>query len=238
MTAQIDTSKWVRAAALDNAAWCDAICRSHRLTGEFDAAAWTSAQRTPLLYPDAVTLSPDTAADQLLRRIDCAAPGASIKDSFACLDLSAAGFHIRFEAQWIYRPADLRPTASPPRWTRIIDPESLSAWTTEWSRDSLVRKVFRPELLVDDSVAVLGRWDGDQLTAGAIAHRSRNVVGVSNLFHSGIEATEAWADCSSTIYQLWPGRAIVGYEQDEDLAAAIHYGFTPVGPLRVWIASD
>ncbi|MFI6047498.1 hypothetical protein ACIA8C_38190 [Nocardia sp. NPDC051321] len=88
------------------------------------------------------------------------------------------------------------------------------------------------------AVTVLGRWDGGRLTAGAVAHRSGNVVGISNLFHPAIEAAEAWADCSSTIYQMWPGRSIVGYEHDEDLIAAIHHGFTPVGPLRVWGASS
>lgn len=237
VTVRIDQSEWVRAAALDNAEWCDAMCRSHGLTGEFDATAWASARRTPLLYPDAVTLSPHAAADQLLSRIDRTAPGASIKDSFACLDLGPAGFHVLFEAQWIYRPADFSPPASSHQWTLIEDPGTLSDWATVWSRDSLIRNLFRPGLLADDSVAMLGRWDGDRLTAGAVAHRSENVVGVSNLFYSGIEATDAWGGCLSTIYQLWPGRSIVGYEQDEDLTAAIHHDCIPVGPLRVWVTS-
>lgn len=237
MTARIDTNEWVRAAALDNAEWCAAMCRSHGLTGEFDATAWASARRTPPLYPDAVTLSPHTTADQLLRRIDRTAPGASIKDSFACLDLGAAGFDIRFEARWIYRPADLAPPASSRPWTVIDEPGVLTEWAAAWNQDPLLRKIFRPELLADDSVAVLGRRDDNRLTAGAVAHRSRDVVGITNLFCSGVEAIDAWADCLSTVHQLWPGRGIVGYEQEEDLAAAIHHGCTPVGPLRVWLAS-
>ncbi|WP_405166876.1 hypothetical protein OG203_18280 [Nocardia sp. NBC_01499] len=112
----IDQSEWVRAAALDNAEWCDAVCRSHGLIGELDAAAWTSAKRTPPLYPDAVSLSPRTSAAELLARIDRSTPGASIKDSFACLDLSRDGFHILFEAQWIYRPADQGPSAASGPW--------------------------------------------------------------------------------------------------------------------------
>ncbi|MEV6561359.1 hypothetical protein AB0M22_36965 [Nocardia sp. NPDC051756] len=237
MTARTETNEWVRAAALDNAEWCAAMCRSHGLTSAFDATAWASAQRTPPLYPDAVTLGPHTASDQLLSRIDRIAPGASIKDSFACLDLSAAGFHILFEAQWIYRPAELPPPASSRPWTLIDAPGALAEWASSWSQDPVLRKIFRPELLADDSVAVLGRGDGDRFTAGAVAHRSGNVVGITNLFYSGLEATDAWADCLSAVHQLWPGRSVVGYEQDEDLAAAIHHGGKPVGPLRVWLAS-
>ncbi|MFB8282179.1 hypothetical protein [Nocardia colli] len=237
VTARIDTNEWVRAAALDNAEWCAAMCRSHGLTGEFDATAWASARRTPPLYPDAVTLSPQTTADQLLGRIDRTAPGASVKDSFARLDLSAAGFRVLFEAQWIYRPADLPPPASSRPWTSIDDPATLTEWASAWRRDPLLRKIFRPELLADDSVAVLGRRDDDRFTAGAVAHRSRNVVGVTNLFYDGIEAAEAWAGCLRAVHQLWPGLSIVGYEQDADLAAAIHHGCTPVGPLRVWLAA-
>lgn len=45
-------------AALNNAEWCDAMCRAHGLPGVFTPRAWTNPARTPLFYPDAVTLSP------------------------------------------------------------------------------------------------------------------------------------------------------------------------------------
>jgi len=77
----------VQEAALNNAEWCDAFCRTHGIGGNFDAAAWISAERTPALYPDAVTLASGCAADRLIARVD-ASPGCSIKDSFADLDLS------------------------------------------------------------------------------------------------------------------------------------------------------
>ncbi|MFF0288669.1 hypothetical protein [Streptomyces sp. NPDC005262] len=41
----------------------------------------------------------------LAARIVTTVPGASMKDSFADLDLTEAGFHVLFEAQWIHRPA-------------------------------------------------------------------------------------------------------------------------------------
>ncbi|MFI5778073.1 hypothetical protein [Nocardia sp. NPDC051570] len=118
----------VRIAAHNNALWCDAICRSHGIAGEFEATAWTSAHRTPPLYPDAVTLGPQVAAGDILARIDRETPGASIKDSFARLDLADAGFRVLFEAQWIFRPADRPPPAAPEQpWSRVNSPEDLAA---------------------------------------------------------------------------------------------------------------
>ena len=99
----------IQQAARNNAELCDIVCRTHGVTGVFVTDAWTSARRTPPLYPDAVTLEPGVVARDLLTRIDTR-PGCSVKDSFADLDLRAAGFTILFSAEWIYRPA---PPAAP-----------------------------------------------------------------------------------------------------------------------------
>ncbi|MEV4125032.1 hypothetical protein [Nocardia sp. NPDC049707] len=238
MSARIDRNELVRAAARNNARWCDVVCRSHGIVGVFDAAIWSSSRRTPPLYPDAVTVSPEATAHDILARIDYSAPGASIKDSFACLDLSAAGFHVLFEAQWIYRSADRpAPAATQQPWRPVEDKAELSNWTAAWSRNEQLSGLFQPELLVTESVSVLGSWRGDRLVAGAVVHRSESVIGVSNLFYSGIAAEDAWAECVSTVARLWPGRSVVGYERGEDLTAAVSHGFEPVGVVRVWIAS-
>src|SRR5690349_13349736 len=91
---------WRGFAALNNAQWCDLICRSHGARTRFDDVAWTSSTRTPPYYPDAVTLIPDLSVPDLLARIDSSA-GCSIKDSFASLNLTEHGFRLLFEAQWI-----------------------------------------------------------------------------------------------------------------------------------------
>jgi hypothetical protein len=57
-------------------------------------------RRSPSLYPDAVTLREHASAHDLLPRID-SSPGCSVKDSFASVDLSADGFRLLFEAEWI-----------------------------------------------------------------------------------------------------------------------------------------
>ncbi|WP_312026902.1 hypothetical protein [Streptomyces sp. WAC 06725] len=149
---------WVRAAARNNAEWCAAVCRAHGVNGEFGDDAWTSSRRTPPLYPDAVTLTdrlaPPTSTEPesgrsgtvrpgslspltgLLSRIDTVSPGCSVKDSFACLDLTPAGFEVLFEAQWIHRPAPA-PTAQAPAsahtptyqitWDALTAPDDLPA---------------------------------------------------------------------------------------------------------------
>ena len=94
----------LRLAAVNNAHWCDAVCRTHAIDSKFDDDAWTSRTRTPPYYPDAVTLTPSPSIPELLARID-ASEGCSIKDSFASLDLHPFGFRELFDAQWITRPA-------------------------------------------------------------------------------------------------------------------------------------
>jgi hypothetical protein len=90
----------VASAARNNAELCAQVAG----TGTFAADAWATPTRTPPLYPDAVTLVPGVAAEALLARIDRDA-GASVKDSYADLDLAPFGFHVLFEAQWIHRHA-------------------------------------------------------------------------------------------------------------------------------------
>ncbi|GHE14501.1 hypothetical protein GCM10010339_85430 [Streptomyces alanosinicus] len=102
----------IPAAARNNAEWCASMSRSHGLTGEFGVQAWAVPARPPRYYPDAVTLVPAADAAALVDRIDTAAAGACVKDSFADLDLAGAGFKVLFDAQWIHRKPSA-PTTSP-----------------------------------------------------------------------------------------------------------------------------
>lgn len=232
-----DRNGWVRAAARNNAEWCDAVCRAHGLQGEFRADAWVSAHRTPPLYPDAVTLTADTSAREVLARIDVASPGCSIKDSFACLDLSPAGFEVLFDAQWIYRPAD-RPAPTPPegiRWDRVQNTGDLVAWEAAWNGDQGITGLFRPALLTDDTAFFLAGYAGGQVVAGAVASRTESVVGISNLFTSDDDLEGAWAGCLAAVVGMWPGVPVFGYEHGEDLEAAVRQDCVPIGPVRVWV---
>ncbi|RSD22124.1 hypothetical protein [Amycolatopsis eburnea] len=94
----------------ENASWCDLVW-----PGQFRPRAWTSATRTPEYYPDAVTLSPDATAADVLPFIDGSA-GCSVKDSFATLDLP--GFSVLFEATWLA----CGPGVPEPGWQRAASP--------------------------------------------------------------------------------------------------------------------
>ncbi|MFC8132100.1 hypothetical protein [Streptomyces sp. NPDC057302] len=233
-------NEWTSAAARNNAEWCDAVCRAHGLSGEFDAGTWSSARRTPPLYPDGISLTPEASARDLVARIDTASPGCSVKDSFACLDLEPLGFEVLFEAQWIHRPAGAAPAGLSPavRWEPLKGADSLSAWEDAWSDGDGSTALFRPELLDGATTFLAGTSRDGRIVAGAVASPDESVVGISNLFATGDEPggeESAWSGCLTEVARLWPGLPVVGYESGESLDAAVRQGFSPIGPLRVWL---
>jgi len=228
--------KLVRAAARNNAEWCAAMSRSHGLAGEFGAQAWAAAARTPRYYPDAVTLVPGADPVALAARIDTAAPGASVKDSFADVDLTEAGFQVLFEARWIHRPASAPAPASDLGWDVAGDPDTLRAWALAWDDGDGNAGLFRPELLDDPDTFVLAGQSADgRVVTGAVASRGEQVVGISNVFALDGGPDAAWPVVLAAVNRLFPTLPVVGYEQGDNLAAAIRHGFEPIGPLRIWL---
>ncbi|WP_457406506.1 hypothetical protein [Streptomyces sp. TE12347] len=225
----------LRRAAMNNAAWCDAVCRAHGTAPQYDGERlWFSARRTPPMYPDAVTLEPAVPARSVVRGVDIDSPGCSVKDSFADLDLAGDGFEVLFEAQWIHRPAgdplpEAEGEAAGLEWSEVADAEELGAWEAAFD-DHGGDRLFRPALLRDGIVFLAGRAGG-RIVAGAVASTGGGVVGVSNLFGA------AWAGVLAAVADRWPELDVVGYEHGEDLEAAVRAGFTAIGPLRVWLSA-
>lgn len=220
------------AAARNNADWCAAMCRAHDLPpGTFGDRAWTSAVRTPPYYPDAVTLHPDATADDVLGGIDLRTPGASVKDSFAALDLTPHGFRILFEAHWIHRPAGPPASGADEVMEPVRTPAGLAAWQQAWSGGDQAPDLFRPALLADPSTTVLA--GGVHRATGAVLTLAAGAVGVSNLFGP---PDAAWPACLAAAHRLHPGTPVVGYDSGDDLTAALRHGFTATGPLRIWLA--
>src|SRR5256885_4659400 len=128
----MDTTKKLQLAAYNNAAWCDTVCRSHNVPGEFHETFWVNWHQTPVYYPNIVMLSPATNIEQstlatlLTKRRDHT---ISAKDSFAVLDLTPFGFHQLFQAQWIFRQAPMtdlsRQRTTDLQWKRIASEKAL-----------------------------------------------------------------------------------------------------------------
>jgi hypothetical protein len=237
MIRQVSAAADVWTAALNNAEWCDIVCRTHGIVGVFEADVWASPRRTQPYFPDAVTLDSNVAGERLLEMVDTATSGCSVKDSFASLDLSPTGFHIVFEAEWISRSP-----ARPDRagrvaidWRPILTAQELEAWESVWSHGVSTDRVFLPSLLDHPSVSLLGGYLDGRLVAGYVLNQTGDVVGVSNLFTSVGEIADAWSGCLATVARISPARHLVGYESGVALAAAHEQGFLSIGPLRVWI---
>jgi hypothetical protein len=233
----LDGDAWVRIAARNNAEWCDILCRAHGVPGRFDADAWVDPQRTPPYYPDAVTLDPAAVGKRILSRIDTITPGGSVKDSFANLDLAPFGFEILHEAEWIRRRPGPAPVAYDPavRWMPLAGEAELPAWEEAWDADGAALGLFVPALLREPAVEILGGTVDGSIVAGAIVNRTRDVVGVSNVFTTVGDLDDAWSGCLTYLEAAHPGSAVVGYEAGEALAAARRQGFGSVGALRIWL---
>jgi hypothetical protein len=234
LIASVSGRSLVRAAARNNAAWCHAFSRTHGIAGRFQAAFWSSPVRTPAYYPDAVTLRSNFAVESLLFGID-ADEGCSVKDSFARLDLGAAGFRPLFRAEWVARqPAEGRRAAGR-GWSALTTEAQLREWEASWGEVPGGSGFFRPALLKDETIAVLARYDGDRVAAGAIANRSANVIGLSNVFDTAGELDSAWAAGAAAAAMLWGDLPTVGYDAGDALHAAHDAGFESIGELVVWI---
>ncbi|MGW2280636.1 hypothetical protein [Streptomyces sp. NPDC001770] len=250
-TTQHSQARLVHLSARNNAEWCAVMSRTHGVPGRFGAQAWTAPARTPLYYPDAVTLAPGADPDEVAGGIDLAAPGATVKDSFADLDLTAAGFRVLFEAAWIHRPAGPPAAFTGMPWQVAEDPDAVRAWARAWDDGEGDADLFRPALLDDPHTFLLAaRTTDGRITAGAVASRSGGaagdgvpgggvlgggVLGLSNVFARGGGADTAWPGALDAAHRLFPGLPVVGYEHGEDLDTALRHGFTATGPLRVWL---
>lgn len=217
-------------AVRNNAKWCDLVCRSHRIQTRFRPDLWPATERAPRFYPDVITLQPRVAEEHVLGAIS-PGPGASVKDSFATLDLGRHGFDELLEARWITYDG---PPPQPPTltWTVVETEDKLAAWTEAAG----LTGILGPELLRHAGVRFLAAHDQAGISAGAVANLTGPVVGVSNVFATTTGQDEAWAGIPAAVDALFPSAPLVGYELGLCLRAAIAAGFRDLGPVRVWLA--
>jgi len=237
----VSTGAWATLCAGNNARWCDAVGRAHGRPGEFRPALWLNRAAMPPYYPNAVTLTPDETAAQLTAAHELAhtRPACSVKDSFAVLDLRPLGFDVLFDATWLWRAADTpAPAAMGLVWSAVADAAGLAHWEAAWAGHDEPpaenERIFPPALLDEPGVAFLAGTRRGGIVAVAVANETGAVVGLSNVYATDGDTEVAYAGALPLAARLFPGRALVGYERGDELAAARRVGFAPVGPLRVW----
>ncbi|GCE04852.1 hypothetical protein [Dictyobacter aurantiacus] len=243
----MDTN-YLQLAVNNNAIWCDTVCRSHNIRGEFHGTFWMIKQQAPTYYPNLITLSParkldlhqDPLATFLSQQKDYT---ISVKDSFADLDLDPFGFHLLFEAQWIFLRSDSIAVLDQPStelaWKRVVEEKELLGWEAAWSQTELTQNhIFLASLLHNADICIMAAYQDNHIVAGAIANKTPGVVGISNVFTPEQNAEQYWQGLLAMISKQYPGLPIVGYEHDESLALAIRVGFTILGPLRIWLKDE
>lgn len=235
-------------AARNNALWCDAVCRANDAPGEFHPSIWLNRHAVPPFYSNAVTLTAGGAAQQvaLIAELAAARRSFSVKDSFSALDLRPLGFHILFEATWLWRAADLPALGAPPglSWSVVRDAAALGRWEAAWAglhAGQLVadhERIFRRPLLAEPGVALLaGERDGAVIAVAAAnltGDADGQVAGLSNVFAPPDAVETAWAGAIAFAAGLFPGRPLAGYERGDDLTLARSMGFAPCSELCVW----
>ncbi len=232
--ARVPSPPGIADAAENNAAWCDAVARTHGIVGAFAPDAWTAPERTPPLHPDAVTLGPDVDPRSLLARIDTS-PGASVKDSFATLDLAPHGFTVLFDATWISLTAGFGSLHGDTATLARVDASMFPAWEATWRGDGPA-DVLRSELVDVAGVTALATTGADGAIVGGatLFATTDELVGISNVFAPAVARDAMWRGIVAWAAMHRPGATLVGYERGADLAAAWRIGFEPVAPLRVW----
>jgi hypothetical protein len=213
------------AAVTNNVAWCARVCRSHGVIGQYGDGWWVTLAKAPTHYPDAISLRPDSSP-ATLPGIVAERPGASVKDSFASLDLAPAGFGVAIEASWITHEPPLGAMA--PGWSVVRTAEELDAWVAAHGDAPAILA----DLLTDLDVRVLVATVEGRPVAGLIANRTGDVVGVSNIFSS--DPAHRWAESAAAVAACFPGLPLVGWESGEPLDAAEAATFSRLGPLKVW----
>jgi hypothetical protein len=160
-------------AVRENAEWCDRYVRARGVPTGFTGSLWFASRRTPPFYPDAVTLVPDVPPAAVLERIDTSS-GASVKDSFATLDLSPYGFEILFEAQWFTRPPLVDPVSD---WTGESDGPDVVVLTAPDHTARVIAHRSGAVVGLSNLVMTDGYGWPEAVAAVSAAFRGRTVVG-------------------------------------------------------------
>ena len=216
----------VAMAVADNAAWCDAVCRSLELATSWPPGLWAVAEPPPL-FPHLITLDARATTAEVVALLDSRSD-SWVKDSFANVGLGEHGFSVVAQASWLYHPPGSMDTGA--EFSVVGSDEELAGWMAASSTIGIIT----PRLLADPTVRLVTVRRGGRPVGGAALSISDHTLGFSNVFTAEESLPATWKALISAAGQLAPGRALVGYETGEELDAAVHAGFVPTGYLRIW----
>lgn len=225
-------------AVLNNAQWCDAVCRLNKAPGTFLKDYWLNLKQVPEFYPNIITISPiaqkSRSVDELYSLINTNKGSLSIKDSFAELDLKDQKFKKIFEGEWIgYEPTRIDGVMT--RWQRIHFPKRFDKWVENWKTQYKTNfSPFPAQILKNEDIWICGEYSEERFVKGAILYIKDNTIGISNIFSSEPITHAFWEELIGFIGVQFPGAQVVGYENGDRYQASIRAGFTPLGELVVW----
>ena len=233
----------VNQAALNNAIWCDTVCRTHGSPGEFRGGVWVNSGPVPRFYPNAVTLGGLERAGEhqsfIERLLLTDLPRSwSVKDSFQTLSLASNDFTPLFTAQWIsctIAPAEPSDHFIGIAWQAVTTSGDLAEWHGAWGGNDNHTGIFLPALLDDENIHIIAARREGRIVAGAIANFAAGVAGISNVFVPEDDGQMYRRGCVAAVSRRFPGVPIVGYEHSYDLTEMLEIGFDEIGPMTVWL---
>jgi hypothetical protein len=197
-------------AVAASAAWYAAIFNLHKIAFEQSAGLWAAHAPPPPLHSAVKTLRPGIEPGRVLAALGRAGAGG-VADSFGDLPLDRSNFKLLFESNWIFREA-----ASPPpnvrsttdRWRIVRTADGLAAWTARHDTSA----VLLPGVLGLPNMSILEHHDDAGAVMGFIAHRSGEVVSISNVHATQGKAVD-WRQLTDAVTALHPRQPLVGYER-------------------------
>ncbi|WP_448953239.1 hypothetical protein [Labrys neptuniae] len=231
-----DGAGLLRAAIENNIAWCGAVCASHSYHEHLSDAVWANLQASPRFYPNIITRRPkaqDEVADLIAVLRQAGLPdGWGIKDSFADLDLTDAGFDMVIAGQWWATSAALPRVTEVPAWQAVGHVHELEGWEAAWGGNP-GKRIFKDGLLEDPRVTFWQLPRDGEIAAGFIAFRSEEAIGLSNWF-SRLDRSLLALGTAEQVRDPALQRPVVLWDDEagQELAEA---GFVAAGPMRVWL---
>jgi len=114
-------------AVLNNIDWCHIVCVTHGIVGISKANIWGLHSKAPTFYPEVITSNKYATIEEVKYFIENGKV-ASIKDSYANLDLTPLGFDILFEAEWIFHESVSDFELIQTNWRIVTAEEDFKKW--------------------------------------------------------------------------------------------------------------